>query len=91
MRRSNSSAVYLAVLAVSDTCFLLLHIVQELSYAWDVKTIDYPVVCETYFVLYLWAQYLSPLLVFGFTTERWIAVCKPFLKERYCTERGQCA
>jgi hypothetical protein len=86
MRRNNSSAVYLAALAVSDTCFLLLHVVQELRYAWDVKTLDFPVLCETYFVLYLWAQYLSPLLVLGFTTERWIAVCKPFLKERFCTE-----
>ena len=86
MRRNNSSAVYLSALAISDTSFLLLHVMQELQYAWDVKTLDYPVLCETYFVLYLSAQYLSPLLVLGFTTERWIAVCRPFQKERFCTE-----
>jgi len=29
-------------------------------------------------------QYLSPMLVLGFTTERYIAVCHPWRKERLC-------
>ena len=29
-------------------------------------------------------QYLSPMLVLGFTAERYIAVCHPFHKERLC-------
>ena len=28
-----------------------------------------------------------PMLVLGFTTERYIAVCHPFVKEKYCTVR----
>ena len=30
-------------------------------------------------------QYSSPTLVLGFTVERYIAVCHPFRKQRYCT------
>ena len=58
---------------------------QELQYAWSVPTLHYPVVCESYFPLYLMMQYLSPMLVLGFTAERYIAVCHPFRKERLCT------
>ena len=84
-RHVNSSAVYLATLSVTDLVFLLLHIIMELKYAWGVDILSYPVFCETYFVFYLAVQYLSPVLVLGFTVERWIAVCRPFQKERYCT------
>lgn len=85
MRLNNSSAVYLATLSITDMIFLLLHILQELKYAWEVRTLGYPVLCEGYFLLVLCAQYLSPLLVLGFTVERYIAVCHPFKKEKYCT------
>jgi len=57
---------------------------QELQYAWSVPTLHYPIICESYFLLYLMTQYLSPMLVLGFTTERYIAVCHPFHKERLC-------
>ena len=85
MRSNNSSAIYLATLSVTDMVFLLLHTMQELKYAWGLKTLSYPVVCEMYFVFNLSAQYLSPLLVLGFTVERYIAVCHPFKKEKFCT------
>lgn len=84
-RRVNSSAIYLATLSVTDLVFLLLHFVVELKYAWAIDTLSYPVLCETYFVCYLAVQYLSPLLVSGFTVERWIAVCRPLQRKRYCT------
>jgi len=78
MRRNNSSAVYLATLSVNDTLFLLLHILQELKYAWKLRTVDYPVVCELYAFIYLVTQYLAPMLVLGFTVERFIAICYPY-------------
>lgn len=85
MRKNNSSAVYLAALSISDLVFLLLHSLQELKYAWWVNSLEVPIVCEGYFLLVLVAQYLSPALVLGFTVERFIAVCRPFSKEMYCT------
>ncbi len=85
MRSNNSSAIYLATLAITDTLFLLLHILMELKYAWDIQTLNYPGICEGSFVLYLMAQYSSPLLVLGFTVERYIAICHPFKKEKFCT------
>lgn len=85
MRKNNSSAVYLAALSISDLVFLLLHSLQELRYAWLINSLGVPIVCEGYFLLVLVAQYLSPALVLGFTVERFIAVCRPFSKEMYCT------
>ena len=85
MRINNSSAIYLATLSITDLIFLILHIIMELKYAWGVEVLDFPVVCEVFFLLYQLVQYLSPILVLAFTAERYIAVCHPFLKERYCT------
>jgi len=42
MRRNNPSAVYLATLSVDVILFLLLHILQELKYAW---TLPYFIPC----------------------------------------------
>lgn len=78
MRRNNSSAIYLATLSINDTLFLLLHILQEMKYAWSQRTVDYPVVCEAFAFVYLVTQYLAPTLVLGFTVERFIAVCYPY-------------
>lgn len=78
MRRNNSSAIYLATLSINDTLFLLLHVLQELKYAWSKRTVDYPVVCELFAFVYLTTQYLAPTLVLGFTIERFIAVCYPY-------------
>ncbi len=86
MRQNNSSAVYLATLSISDMLFLVLHILQELIYAWGKQTLSVAGVCEGYFLLYTVVQYLSPILVLGFTVERYIAVCHPFEKERFCTQ-----
>ena len=85
MRKSNSSAVYLATLSVTDLLFLLLHVLHYVKFAWGIRTFSYPAMCEIYFMVFLVAQYLSPLLVLGFTVERYIAVCHPFRKEEMCT------
>lgn len=85
MKKNNSSAYYLAALAISDLVFLLLHIVSELKHAWGIPTLDYIVICELFFILYYMAQYLSPFLVLAFTTERFIAVCYPFQASSCCT------
>ena len=86
-RRSNSSAIYLGALSISHTVFLILHIFIELNYAWGIKTFDGHVSCELFYTIYYCPQYLAPLLVLGFTVERFIAVCYPFVKEKYCTVR----
>ena len=85
MRKNNSSAIYLATLSISDLIFLLLHTLQEMEYAWGLQTLDAPVLCEAYFMFIFVVQYLSPILVLAFTCERYIAVCHPFNKEKFCT------
>lgn len=86
-RMRHSSGYYLAAIALSDLFFLALQIVYELQNAWFISLLDFPVLCEGYPVLFLTCQYLPPLLVLGFTVERYISVCHPFHRERYCTTR----
>ncbi|BFY97204.1 hypothetical protein BsWGS_00244 [Bradybaena similaris] len=84
-RANNSSAIYLGALSISHVVFLFLHILQELRYAWGIRTYDGYISCEIFNMVFCIPQYLAPLLVLGFTVERYIAVCHPFAKERYCT------
>ncbi|XP_067666812.1 probable G-protein coupled receptor 139 [Haliotis asinina] len=86
-RRNNSSAIYLGTLSISHFVFLILHIFVELNYAWGIKTYNGPISCEIFNVIYYVPQYMAPLLVLSFTVERYIAVCHPFSKEKFCTVR----
>ena len=90
MRESNSSAIYIGSIAIVHFVFIWLHFLMELHIAWDVSTYNKPVLCEIFNIMYITPQYLAPLLILGFTTERYIAVCLPFKKERYCTVRRAC-
>jgi len=81
----HSSGVYLAALALADFLFLLLHLNFELVTNWDVNTLNFPVLCEGFTIIFLTFQYLAPLLVLAFTVERYISICHPFKRERFCT------
>ncbi|KAL5005405.1 hypothetical protein ScPMuIL_018861, partial [Solemya velum] len=86
MRKSNSSAVYLGTLAIVHFIFLFLHLFLDLHHAWSLDTINRPTsMCKIFNYFYMIPQYLAPLLVLGFTVERYIAVCFPFKKENFCT------
>ena len=80
-RMRQSSGIYLIALALDDLAVLSLHTVLNYGY-W---TLDTPVLCEAFAILFLATQYLDPLLVLGFTVERFIAVCFPFKRKQYCT------
>ncbi|XP_076465753.1 FMRFamide receptor-like [Babylonia areolata] len=86
-RMRHSSGCYLAALALDDFIFLSLHVVFELHTVWGWKPLDTPVFCQIFPIIFLCAQYLGPLLVLGFTTERYISICHPFKREKYCTVR----
>lgn len=86
MRKSNSSAVYLGTLAIVHFVFLFFHLFLDLHLAWTLHTINRPEsMCKIFNYFYIIPQYLAPLLVLGFTVERYIAVCFPFKKENFCT------
>ncbi|XP_045215668.2 C-C chemokine receptor type 2-like [Mercenaria mercenaria] len=82
-----SSGVYLATLALSDLLFLLLDLPYSLQTEWNVFVLNLPVICEGFTVVYLAAQYMSPLLTLAFTTERYIAIKFPLKRRMYCTVR----
>ncbi|BFZ01557.1 hypothetical protein BsWGS_04596 [Bradybaena similaris] len=83
MRKCNSSAAYLATLAGSDCLFLILIIGNELQYPWMVGALDLQGWCQIWNVLQITCQYISILLVFAFTVERFISVCRPFSCEKF--------
>lgn len=86
-RMRHSSGCYLAALALDDLIFLCLHVMFELQTVWRVHALDAPGVCEIYPIFYIACQYLSPLLVLGFTVERYISICHPFKREKFCTTK----
>ncbi|XP_061192673.1 rhodopsin, GQ-coupled-like [Saccostrea echinata] len=83
IRKTNTSALYLTVLALSDLFMLCLHSVMELQFTWGVSTLNKPTWCPVFFVFYMFAQYMSPLLIMGFTLERFISIAIPFKGERF--------
>ncbi|XP_052100192.1 thyrotropin-releasing hormone receptor-like isoform X1 [Mytilus californianus] len=83
--RKNSSAVYQGILAIVNIYFLIVHLIMELNYAWGIQLYASPGACETFSVFLMIPQYLSPMLVLAFTIERYIAVCHPFQKKKFCT------
>jgi len=82
-----SSGCYLAALALGDLVFLALQLIFWLQETWKMRLIHYPVLCEVFPILFMAAQYLSPLLVLGFTVERYISICHPFERDKYCSTR----
>lgn len=66
---------------------VLLQMLFELQEKWHINLLQLPLLCELFPVVFLATQYLSTLLVLGFTVERYIAVCHPFQRDRYCTTR----
>uniref|UniRef100_A0A2C9KQY2 G-protein coupled receptors family 1 profile domain-containing protein n=1 Tax=Biomphalaria glabrata TaxID=6526 RepID=A0A2C9KQY2_BIOGL len=87
MRRNNSSAVYLGFLSLTDMIFLMLNLMYLLHTTWGYKVYNDHVSCEIFLLAYYVPQYLSTFLVMGFTVERYVAVCHPFMKEKWCTVR----
>lgn len=85
--QKNSSAIYQGVLSIVNIYFLTVHLIMELNYAWGVGLYDKPGACEVFNVFLMIPQYLSPMLVLAFTVERYIAVCHPFHKRKFCTVR----
>jgi len=65
----------------------VFQLLYELQTKWNILLLQRPVLCETFPIIFLTTQYLSPLLVLGFTVERYISVCHPFQRERFCTTR----
>ncbi|GFR74272.1 orphan G-protein coupled receptor 50 [Elysia marginata] len=87
-RMRHSSGYYLAALAVNDLIFLFLVQVFEVNEIWQTASpLSLPVICESFPVVYLTLQALSPCLVLAFTTERYISICHPFKREEFCTIR----
>jgi len=84
MRQRNSSAVYVAALPINSLAFLLFYLIDRLMFHWDINLYAFPIVCETVSVLYFIPQYMSQLLVLGFTVDRYIVVCHPLRRKALC-------
>ncbi|KAH8869977.1 Rhodopsin orphan GPCR [Schistosoma japonicum] len=85
-RRKNSSAIYLAALSLTDLILILLLLNYDLERYWCVRGVTIiPGICQIFQCLFIFTQYYSIVLVFGFTLERYLAVCFPFKRHKLCT------
>ena len=73
----NSSALYLAVIAINDIVYLLINTYAYVFPVWYVERLYYVV-----FTVIMTATLLEPLLVLGFSIERLIAISCPLQVSR---------
>lgn len=86
-RMRHSSGTYLAALGFADLLFLVIHVLFELYKVWNVNIFNFSGICELLPSVFMATQYLSPLLVLGFTVERFIGVWFPMRRDTFCTQR----
>lgn len=87
-RHKNSSAIYLAALSLTDLLLIILLFNYYLEQYWCLRGIIHMSgICQIYQSLFIFTQYYSIVLVFGFTLERYIAVCFPFKRHKLCTNK----
>jgi len=72
LARKNSSAVYLAALAINDLAFLLLKFGLTI-----IGCVSVRLLCYGSIHLRMATTTIEPLLVLGFSVERLIAICCP--------------
>ena len=82
--RSQSSSVYLAALAGSDSVFLLATLFSWLSWV-GVNVVHETYLCHAVIYLTYLSAYLSVAIVVAFTVERYIVVCHPLKRQQICT------
>ncbi|VDM02859.1 unnamed protein product [Schistocephalus solidus] len=87
-RGKNSSAIYLAALALSDFFLILLLFSDYMRrFLFFESPITVNGLCQLFQGVFLFLQYYSIALTFGFTLERWIAICYPFKRHKLCSSR----
>ncbi|KAL5111547.1 G-protein coupled receptor daf-37 [Taenia crassiceps] len=85
-RGKNSSAVYLATLALTDLLLIICLFTEYLRlYLFLSSLISVNGMCQLFQGVFLFLQYYSIVLTFGFTLERWIAICYPFKRQKLCS------
>ena len=84
--RFNSSSVYLSVLSLSDTIYLVC-----LFFVWlprvNVTSFHREGWCQANIYLMNVSQFISVWSVVCFTVERYILLCRPLIKDRWCQPR----
>ncbi len=82
--RLQSSSVYLAFLAVSDSVFLFATFFSWLSWV-RINIVHQTYMCHVVVYLTYISSFLSVWAVVSFTVERYIVVCHPFQRQTMCT------
>ena len=93
--RKMSASFYLASLAISDTCVLLIYVLldwlQKGLFHWPGKhtlnLVSYHGICETFLLVSYGFRFMSVWLIVIFTLERYIGVCHPLHRRSICTKK----
>ncbi|KAL4226262.1 hypothetical protein ACF0H5_014246 [Mactra antiquata] len=84
-RMRNSSGVYMAVLAVTQTLVLACRLAYDSNFWWNSELLQNQIMCPLFPVVFYALQYLDTLLYIAFTVERYISVCHPLKRTILCT------
>lgn len=85
-RGKNSSAVYLAALALTDFILIICLFSEYMRiYLFLNSPLSINGICQLFQGVFLFLQHYSIVLTFGFTLERWIAICYPFKRHKLCS------
>ena len=85
-RGKNSSAVYLATLALTDFLLIICLFTEYLRlFLIHSSPLSINGICQLFQGVFLFLQHYSIVLTFGFTLERWIAICYPFKRQKLCS------
>lgn len=87
--RGNTAAIYLPLLAIADAIALFSGIIPEWMEACDIvkfKELS-PGTCRLEKIVFYTSADTAIWILVAFTCDRFIAVCFPFRKSRWCTRR----
>jgi hypothetical protein len=87
--RKISTSIYLAVLGIIDTCFLLGSFVAWLQY-FDIDIYSKYFFCKFFTFMSGFCSFLSNWIIAAFTIERFIAVVYPLKRRTKCTKEQAC-
>lgn len=87
-RQHHSSALYLCILAIDDLLFFVFNSLFYLNNYQSIRTIENQYMCRFFPFFSIVLQYAAPMLTLGFTMERCISICYPFISNRISNYRA---
>lgn len=85
--RKQTASIYLGGLCVTDTLFLLVHGFELVANIYFPVVFEWPYTCGILQYISSVTSFISVWLVVAFTAERYVAVCHPLSRTKWCSRQ----